>query len=461
MTPTSIEHNIRAFLADPTFDEQVENTIAWADSGNREAFDAKRGIKPSLGDAIMGRYRFAKDRGGELYVYSRGVYRRESEETIREEILSILNAWGMVKFWKKSLGEEIEEYIRVSGIPRLDEKPPMDCINVLNGIVDIKTGQLRDHTPDLLSPVQIQIEYDPAATCPAWESYLHSTFDKEIHPLIWQLVGWLLTPDTSAQKAVLLVGAGGNGKSVLLDALIRILGRQNLSAKTLQQLDDDRFSCADLYGRLANICADIPNTEMKSSSMFKAIVSGDMIDAQHKHRSPFSFQPYARLVFSANSFPRSTDATDGFFRRWLVIPFEKSFDGTGERRNKAELDRELQAPGELSGVLNMALIALENFRKFGFQESKKVAEAGLTFRETTDPLAVWYDRRVKKGAENRVRTRDLILAFNDEVSKPNGQSFITAHSMTKFLKSKGIEKRESDAYYYVGIDLLPKPEAIN
>jgi putative DNA primase/helicase len=443
--------------ADAGFNEEVERIGQWAEGDRREAYNAKRGLKASLGDAILGRHQFAKGRGGDLYIYMGGVYRRHSDDTIGEEVKEILEAWGKVKQWKGSLADEIEEYIRVSRIPKLDAKPPMYQLNVLNGILDLKNGQLHPHTPEYLSPVQIKIKYDPAAKCPAWEKFLESTFDRDLHPLIWQLIGWLLVPDTSPQKAVLLVGSGGNGKSVLLDALVAILGRENTSAKTLQQLDEDRFSCADLYGKLANICADIPTTEMKSSSMFKAIVSGDVIDAQHKHKDPFSFEPYARLVFSANAFPRSADATDGFFRRWVVIPFERSFDGTTERRNKLQLNQELQSPEELSGVLNMAIRALENFRMFGFHESKKVAEAGMSFRETTDPLAAWFEKRVKKVAESRINTKTLLYAFNDEVCRPNNQAFMTAHSMTKFLKAKGIEKRESDGYYYVGIELLPLP----
>ena len=428
-------------------------TAATAGAAACAAFNPLLGLKVSLGEAVKGLHRFARDRGGDLYIYRDGVYQRDAADTIRQQIVAIIGAWGMAKDWKKSLGDEVEEYVRLTGAPRLEPRPPMDCINVLNGLLDIKTGQLRPHTPEFLSPVQIKIHYDPDATCPAWERYLDSTFDKELLPLIWQVIGWLFTPDTSAQKAVLLVGAGGNGKSVFLDALTAMLGRENVSAKSLHQLEDDRFACADLYGRLANICADLPNTELKSSSMFKAIVTGDLIDAQRKNQHPFQFHPFARLVFSANSFPRSSDSSDGFFRRWLVIPFEKAFHESEERRNKCQLDAELQAPGELSGVLNMAIRALGNFRMFGFKEPKKVAEAGRTFRETTDPLSVWFDLRVKKGAESRILTKELLFAFNNEVSRPRGQSFMTAHAMTKFLKSKGIEKKESDGYYYAGIEL--------
>ena len=102
----------------------------------------------------------------------------------------------------------------------------------------------------------------------------------------------------------------------------------------------------------------------------------------------------------------------------------------------------------------MALRALGNFRMFGFKESKKVAEAGLEFRETTDPLSVWFELRVKKDGQKRVEVRELLFAFNAEVSRPLGQGFLTAIAMTKFLKAKGIEKIRSGDYYYAGIELI-------
>ena len=423
-----------------------------ADDDEGDDFDDERGLIPSLVDAIAKRHHFAKDAGGRLFIYARGVYRQGAEDIIRTEVRDLLEKWRQLPKWKSALGDEACAYIRINHTPDLDEIPSFDRINCLNGLVEIRTGKLLPHTPEYRSPVQLPITYDPAAKCPAWQSFLGSTLPKDFHPLIWQLIGWLITPDVSEQKAVLFVGAGGNGKSVLIDAIIALLGRQNISAKTLHQLEDDRFAAADLVGKLANVCADLPANLVVGSNMFKAIVGGDAIDAQRKHKDPFTFRPYARLLFSANAYPRSNDGTDGFFRRWLVIPFERSFEGS-ERRSKRELDEQLQSPSELSGALNMALIALGHLRLKGFDIPQKVAESSASFREATDPVAAWLDKRTKKDAEGRVGTKELLFAFNEEVSRPNGLAFLTQHALTKALKQRGIEKKESSDYYYAGIVL--------
>ena len=432
------------------FDSQVGQAVRWAESNRRDVFDENLGLVPSLARAVMCRYRFDKDSGGALYVYAGGVYSRGAEEAVRTELRDVLQDWGKLKSWRSSTGDEVARYICDAHTPRLWEVPPLDEINVLNGIVDVRTGVLREHTPEFLSSIQLPIQYDRDAKCPAWFRFLESTLPEDLHRLIWQYIGLLLVPDMSYQKAALFFGPGGNGKSVLIDAILALLGRSNVSSKTLHQLEENRFAAADLMGKLANVSSDLPAQHLADSSMFKMIVGCDEVDAERKHQPAFKFRPFARMLFSANTFPRSGDATDGFFRKWIVFPFEKSFEGT-ERRNKRELDAELQSHAELSGALNMALQGLASLRRSGFYESATAKDAARAFRETTDPLSVWLESRTERDGTARIPCNELLFTFNEEVSKVNGQSFLTAHTMTKTLRDKGIERKRSGDWFYFGL----------
>jgi putative DNA primase/helicase len=428
-----------------------------ATADQRARFDENLGLVCSLARAVMERYRFAKDPGGALYVYDGGVYSRGAEESVRTELRDVLQDWGKLKSWRSSIGDEVARYICDARTPRLWEMPPIEEINVLNGIVDVRTGTLRDHTPEFLSSIQLPVRYDRAAKCPAWIQFLGSTLPEDLHRLVWQFIGLLLIPDMSFQKAVLFFGAGGNGKSVLIDAILALLGRSNVSSKTLHQLEGNRFAAADLVGKLANVSSDLPAQHLADSSMFKMIVGCDEVDAERKHQPAFKFRPFARMLFSANTFPRSGDATDGFFRKWIVIPFEKSFEGT-ERRNKRELDAELQSPAELSGALNMALQGLASLRRSGFYESATAKDAARAFRETTDPLSAWLESRTERNGSSRILCNELLFTFNEEVSKVHGQSFVTSHTMTKTLKDKGIERKRSGEWFYFGLRWKAVPE---
>ena len=105
--------------------------------------------------------------------------------------------------------------------------------------------------------------------------------------------------------------------------------KTNVSHIALQDLEDNRFRVAELYGKLANIFADLPSRRLYSSSMLKTLVSGDPITAERKHERPFVFRNVAKLIFSANAIPGTSDRSHAFYRRWMIVPFEHTFNGEG------------------------------------------------------------------------------------------------------------------------------------
>lgn len=116
--------------------------------------------------------------------------------------------------------------------------------------------------------------------------------------------------------------------------------------------------------------------------------------AEYKFKDSFEFVPYSRLVFSANHPPKSQDASPAFFRRWIVVPFDRTFaDGDSDTIPSDKPDALLSDPAELSGVLNKALEALAAIRTRGLSESDSSRRATDEFRQATDPIAVWLDRK--------------------------------------------------------------------
>jgi putative DNA primase/helicase len=234
-----------------------------------------------------------------------------------------------------------------------------------------------------------------------------------------------MTADTSIQKAILLEGEGGNGKSTFLRAVIAFLGRHNVASLSLQKLEADRFAAARLVGKLANICPDLPSEHLTGTSMFKAITGGDIITAEYRYHDSFEFIPFARLVFSANHLPRSSDGSPAFFDRWIVIPFRQSFRGTTEEIPRGVLDARLADPQELSGVLNKALAVLPRLREKGFTVSASMRQAAEEFRQTTDPLAVWLDRNTVEHQDAMISKDALVQAYNadgDRAGRPRVSS---------------------------------------
>jgi P4 family phage/plasmid primase-like protien len=384
-----------------------------------------------LADIICADNHFAQDAGGKLYRYSGGVYKLYAERFIQQQVKAVLEDRGLWDKWSSHRASEVVEYIRVDA-PDLWERPPLNRANLANGILDLNTRTLAPHSPDFLSPVQLPVEYDPDARCPAWDQFVETTFPEDAQDLAFEMISDLMTPDRSIQKALLLIGEGDNGKSVYLRAVGAFAGSTNMAGVSIHKLESDRFAASRLIGKLANICPDLPSEHLSQTSVFKAVTGGDVLNAEYKYRESFEFVPYARMLFSANAAPRASDASHAFFRRWLVVPFEASFTEE-EKLPREVLDARLADPSELSGVLNKALALRARVRDKGFTESESMREAAEEFRQMTDPVRVWIDQNTIEGVQVFVSKDALAKAYNESRARA-GQAGMTKKAFALALK---------------------------
>ena len=347
--------------------------------------------------------------------------------------------------------------------PSLPERPSTELINVENGFLNVRTRQLFPHSPDLLSTIRIPVTFDPQAGCPEIERFIGEVFPEDAIPLAWEILGDLLTPDRSVQKAICLLGEGGNGKSVFLDLATRFVGRENVCHLSLQRLEADRFSAARLYGKLANICTDLPGERLTSSAMFKAITGCDRITAEVKYRDSFEFTPFARLLFSANRLPGSSDASQAFFDRWLIVPFANRFRQTRREIPRRILEWRLCSPMELSGALNKALDGLERVRKcFRFTEPRESRAELKRYQAANDALAAWLDEHTVADPDAVVPQSDLHRAYSSHCRQSSRRP-ASKQMFGRRLRAlrPGIESAQRTvagrrAWVYAGINLRDK-----
>ena len=351
------------------------------------------GLVKTASDAICRENHFALDAGGKLYCYHDGAYLPNGETVVKRLVKRFTVDTMQDKNWHRSLNADIIEFISIDA-PTLWSRPPTDVLNLQNGLLRLKDRVLQPHSPRHLSASQLPVLFDPNATCEAIDTFVAQVFPEDTLPLAYEIAGWLMVPITSIQKAILLNGGGGNGKSAYLNVLCKFLGESNYVSLALHKLESDRFAASRLIGKLANICPDLPTDHLAGTSIFKSITGGDTLTAEYKFRDSFDFQSFVRLVFSSNSLPQSNDASQGFFDRWVVVPFDRSFRGTGIEIPRAELDAKLTSAGELSGLLNKALDAIEAIktRRWRLHTSETLTNAHREFHSITDPLGVWLDQ---------------------------------------------------------------------
>lgn len=377
-------------------------------------------------EALRAETPIAVSPAGGLYVYAGGTY-RPNESDLRSRLVEHLG-----DDWKRNRAEEVLSFLRDSS-PKLWREPPRDRVNCVNGIVDL-AGKIEPHSPDFLSPIQIPVAFDQTAECPAIERFMGEILATDLVELVWELAGYLTIPDQSLQMAFMFLGEGANGKSTLLNLLMTLIGKENVASVALHRLDEDRFATAELVGKLANVFADLDARALQASSIFKSITGGDSITAERKYAHPFTFSPYARLLFSANEPPPTPDTSDAFYRRWEIIPFERRFQvGKADRRL---IDR-LTTPAELSGLLNHGLARLEDLQQRGaFRSSDSGEAAKERFRTDSDSVAGFIDDACRVDGDARAPKPRFYAAYKewcvDSNRRPKGKQKFNRQIAQKF-----------------------------
>lgn len=374
------------------------------------------GLIKDLADAISNENHFAQDGSRRLYHFGEGAYRPGGDEFVRQQVRTLCIAWRKTKWWHRKLADQVVEFLRLDS-PRLWDRPPLDILNLQNGLLHVPSLELRPHDPAHLSPVRLPVAYDPAATCSEIEDYVARAFPADANSLAWEIPAYLMLPNNSIQKSLMFTGLSGNGKSTYLNLLQSFLGMENVSSVSLHDLVTDKFAPAGLVGKLANICGDLSREELPDVSVFKRFTGGDVINAQHKWGHPFSFNSFARFVFSANEIPKSRDTTAAYFDRWLVVPFPNSFRGQANEIPRDVLDARLAEPRELSGLLNNAL---QCFPVTRFSNPQSVRDATQKWRASAGDTRAILERflaeNTREAADAMVPKEELRAVFNTHLN---------------------------------------------
>ena len=262
------------------------------------------------------------------------------------------------------------------------------AINCLNGELHWigSRWELKEHKREHYRTTQIPIEYDPKATAERFEQFLLEIFQDDSDQiekafLVCELLGYSLLSSTEYEKFILLIGSGANGKSVLMETLASLVGREHVAAVQPSQFDN-RFQRAHLHCKLVNLVTEIAEGHTIQDAELKSIVSGELTTAEHKHKPPFDFQPYSTCWFGSNHMPHTRDFSDALFRRAIIIPFNRTFQ---EHAQDKHLKSKLKE--ELTGILNLALEAIAGVLKRGeFTKTTSCEKAKREWRLNCDQV---------------------------------------------------------------------------
>ena len=355
-----------------------------------EKTDEQRQKKPSheqWADKLQEEFQFRTfEETDEVLWYYEGVYIRGGEIQIKKRCEQIIQ-----ECTTNQVNEVINTIRRRTyvSIKKFDTDPTM--INLRNCWVNINDGSISEHSSEKLSLVQLDVFYDPSRIPVKFNMFLRQCHasPKAVYQL-WESFSSCLLKTAKFSKAFMHIGLGANGKSVYLKVINTFLGHENVSNMSIHTIENNRFAPAQLYGKLANIYADISSEELRHTGNFKNIVSGDNITAEKKGKDPFEFVAIAKMFFSANQIPKVFDESDGFFRRFIITEWDKQFSKSEQNPN---LIQELTTDEEKSGILNILIAMAKELNRRGY----------FKYDVSTEHLRSQWKKK-----------SDSVSAFNDE-----------------------------------------------
>lgn len=345
-----------------------------------------------LAKAIMTDHEFIYDETSrKLYVYSQDQKRfiDTADDLIRRQI-----ALRLDDSTRSRIFPDVQFYIIATAKTRnLDEYP--ELIIVENGILDVLTHSLKPFSSEYFLTVKLHVAFDEKAECPKVQKFLTEILDAEQIRVFQEAVGYTLYRVMIHHKAFLFLGSGANGKSTLLELVHKFLGYENCSALTIQDINYNRFGTANLYGKLANICSDLPASKLEQTGTWKRSVGGDVINAEVKNRMPFPFISSTKQFYAANTLPPISNSEDNlaFFRRWLILEFKHQFLGRKADKNKLN---EITTDHELSGFLNFALVGLTRLLTNGdFSQTEDLEAVRTQYLKRSDSVKAFIEEKLE------------------------------------------------------------------
>jgi len=408
------------------------------------------------------------------YNYENGVYKLLNLENLKNLIHDFFKEKNLLEYRTEN---KIRDTIgRISSLLKYENKKrfsPMTSkntkwyLNVKNGLLDPTTRELHPHTPDYFSITQTSFDYNPEAKCPKFEEAVrYSSQDAEgTDIMLKEMFGYMIaTEGNPSHKVFYLYGRRArNGKSMVVNVLIGLLGDPNVSKLTLEQLASNSDSIiVPLIGKHINFSDEVNGSKFLDSGRLTSMSSQGNITVSPKHKAPFNYKVRAKFIVACNYFP-NFQSGQGMKHRTIVIPFNFHIP-----KDKRIFDYEnILLEEEGSGILNWALEGAEQLKANDYQfylsslsledteENNKGNDSVLSFLDdeyifdekldyfySTEDMYESYVMYCKKfgytGIKHKYNFSSTLKTYSEETGKINMARFGNKRGY------KGLESKEAD-----------------
>lgn len=393
--------------------------------------------------------------GGTPYIYEQGVYSEDKNGLVLKSRIQKLLYRDSIK---NSLIQGI--YNLLISQPDIQKRfsdlnnQPAHWVNFKNGYFDVKNWEMIPHDTKYLMINQIPFSFYPDKANESENNGVYtkkflnmSLPDKKEQQTFMQYLGYCMTTDTRFQKFLMIKGKGGTGKSVAISLIQHIVGTENYSCISLQDLNK-RFYATGLFGKQLNACADIPCAAMQSVDIIKKAVGEDTLLYEKKGQDPTQFHSYAKLLFSANEMPLNLDdKTNAYYRRLLVLDMSQTIP---EKDKDIHLKEKLKAESDY--IIVHAMTALKQlYINNCFTESRHSQECIEELYRNADSIKAFLDEKIYPCDGSKIKRSDMYRHYTEYCNENDRQ----AHGKSSFyrmMNEKGhFIKRNNQGFYFANL----------
>jgi len=380
--------------------------------------------------------------------YENGIWQEINEDLVKNEIFKILveNKGPFLEPTKSKLNS-ILELSRIQIIlPNEIWDQKKDILICKNGALNLKTGELLNHSPDYYAITGIPHDYDPNAKAPNFSKVLER-LDGDVVHFLQEFAGYCLTLDTQHDIALWLYGPPASGKSSFIEGLQAMLGRRTCVIG-LSSIEKSRFALGSLPGKSLIVSTESPSINISQTDILNSIISGDRITIEIKFKDPFDHIPGAKIVWAMNDLPTISSTNNGIFRRVKII----YFPAIPEDEQDPKIRQGIKIEGQ--GILNWAVEGYKRLYKRGFFEvPKSIVSATEEYRLSLDHIRDFLDEECVVDPNANIKS-SLIYDCYKSWCTQNGYKFKNNRDFGKELeKIRIFRKKLNDGNYWEGVRL--------
>ena len=433
------------FCMNPLSPDEIKNILAISEEMIlRQFFDKDKFLHNKLGDYVIDACNIKRDlRSKELFYFNDrlGVYSNDDSYVMgyMTKLCPQLKDYQKQETVKYILNYLYDDTVEFNTNPY--------TIVFKNGVLDISTNTFEETTPSHLESIQINCNYiKPKQTHAIVDEFFDTATngDKAIEQLLYEAIGYAMLKTNELQLAFMLVGTGRNGKSTYLDLIKAILGRGNYGSISFKDLQSN-FRASMLIGKLASFAGDVSNQPIQDSELVKSIIAGEEVTMEQKYKDAMTVDLFSTMFYACNTLPRTPDTTEGFYRRFCIIPFVANLNNVS-KVDGMNFKRHLLEPEALDYVAYKAVQAITNVlnNTREFTEPQAVKDMKAAYRVDNSTILSWFKENFQNdvNALSKKKLTDAYLNYSywcEECGRPKV-------SRTTF---------ESRVHSDIGIELQP------